>query len=68
MQPEPFKGPMLPDLILALGGIPAGGLVGFWVGGVVQIFRQIKMSEFALYGSGILGTFCVFLVIWSRII
>lgn len=67
MQPDPFEGPLIPDLGLALLGIPAGGLVGFWIGGVIQTFRSVDMSDFVLYGGGILGTFTVWIVLWSRI-
>lgn len=67
MRPDPFKGPLLPDVLLALAGIPAGGLVGFWIGAFAQVVRPVKMSDFVLYGGAILGTFTLWLVLWSRI-
>jgi hypothetical protein len=67
VQPDPFKGPFLPDLALSLIGIPLGNLVGFWIGVVMREFRKISMAEYILWSGGILGTFTVWLVLWSRI-
>jgi hypothetical protein len=67
MRPDPFQGPFLPDFVLALAGIPTGNLVGYWVGAVVQIFRDVKMSDYVLHGGGYVGTFTVGLVLFSRI-
>lgn len=57
----------MPDLVLALSGIPAGGLVAFWVGAFAQLIRPVNMANFVLYGGGILGTFTLWIVLWSRI-
>ena len=67
MRPNPFEGPFLPDLGLALLGIPLGNLIGFWIGGLTQPFRSVEMADYVLYGGGILGTFTVWLVLWSRL-
>jgi hypothetical protein len=63
-----FYGPLLPDLISAVErGVAGGFFLGFFVGGLLEGFREIDLAKWTLYGSGLLSTFAVTLVLSARV-
>jgi hypothetical protein len=68
LEPEVLKGRLIKDLFYAAGaGLGLGSVVGFVLGGIAQAFRPVNLAHFVLMGGGLLGTFCVALVLFGRL-
>ncbi len=68
-QPELYEGPILEDLAKAAGtGGAVGGVAGFMLGSLFHAVRPVDPLKIGSWGAGLMSTFGVWIVLWSRIL
>lgn len=68
-QPELYEGPILEDLAKAAGtGGAVGGVAGFMLGSLFHAVRPVDPLKVGSWGAGLMSTFGVWIVLWSRIL